>query len=150
MCSIEISSGPAPPQEGTTVTGRGGGVVQGRVVHRARLGAQQLTGKTNAHDTGPADRRSPRMTAHTWPRNGTFWGGFTLREPETPTLRWRWEEVLRKSKHRLGYRVLQSKPAITAARHGVGALTCLPAKRDSLYGHKWKCQANYSGTAGPL
>lgn len=64
--------------------GAGGGA--GRVVHRARLGAQQLAGKTNAHDTGPADRRSPRVTAHTWPRNGTFWGGFTLREPETPAL----------------------------------------------------------------
>ena len=50
----------------------GAGGRAGRVVHRARLGAQQLAGKTNAHDTGPADRRSPRVTAHTWPRNGTF------------------------------------------------------------------------------
>ena len=75
---------------------------------------------------------------------------FYLKGTRNASLRWRWEEGLRKSTHRLGYQALESKLATTAARHGVGALTCMWAKRNSLYGHKWKCQANHSGTAGPL
>lgn len=64
-------------------SGRGTGE---RLARRARQGPLQLTRKTDAHSTGPADRLVTKSDS-SWPRNKTFWGGFTLREPETPTLR---------------------------------------------------------------
>lgn len=82
-CSVEISSGPVAPHEDTTVSVIVG---QGRVAQGTWQGLVQHTGKTEAHNIRLVDKLATESDS-SWPGTNTFWGGFTLREPKTPTLR---------------------------------------------------------------
>lgn len=82
-CSVEISSGPTAPHEEATESVIVG---QGRVAQGTWHGLLQQTGKTEIHNICLADKLATERGCSR-SRTNTAWGGFTLREPKTPTLR---------------------------------------------------------------